>query len=261
MTVRQLLTGGALTVGLSLGSLAHAEVDAGVAAEAPRSWLRQAPAPAATTGAPEAPGSAGTLPAGTLPALLVAAALGGLALVARRGRTRGAGRAEVPARIRVVSAARLGPKASLVIAEVGGEVLLLGVTEQSVTRLGGSPAPGVVEERAPAAEGPGLELARRPAQAPVETDGEDEFPAGVPRPLGIAARFGEVLDRALGVRPAADEPFQANPAVAALLATGVTDVVAPRSRAATAEPARRLAPGPYAAPEQAAGLLARRRSA
>ncbi|MFO7180062.1 MAG: flagellar biosynthetic protein FliO [Pseudomonadota bacterium] len=75
-------------------------------------------------------------------ALLLVAGLGGFAVVQRR-RRRSASPIPGASGLRVLESARIGPKAYLVTAAVGKRVLVLGVTDQSVSRLGvlrGNPA-------------------------------------------------------------------------------------------------------------------------
>jgi flagellar biogenesis protein FliO len=213
--------------------------DASAAAAAPRSWLRESGSAqtASVAAPPERPFVGSAL------AIALAVGLGLVALVARRRRPL----PPVPesaTRIRVLSTARIGPKANAVVAEIGGRVLLLGVTDTNVARL------AVLHDEPP---GPlaAPEPALPPRSAPVET--ADDGVPGLPKSL--SSRFGEVLDRALGVKPRTDEDFRANPGVAALLAAGVSDVVT--APTLIAHESRHDAP----VEAQAAGLALRRRRA
>lgn len=99
-------------------------------------WLRPA-APSKATQTPVSPAAPGVsgFSFGKFAALLLVVGLGGYALYAKRKKARqnplkGSGG------LRVLESARLGPKAALVTAVVGRRVILLGVTEQSVSKLG-----------------------------------------------------------------------------------------------------------------------------
>jgi flagellar biogenesis protein FliO len=257
MTTRRRRTVGPLTLGLGLGLLLGARValaqdntataaedpapapaiesplvaaaapDASVASTSPaRPWLR---APAKPMQAAIAPAPEVASPWRALGVLVVLATLGGAVFVARKKRIARPGLPESATRVRVLSSARIGPKANAVVAEVGGRVLLLGVTDTSVARLAWldrdtarTPARQRDKESAPEVR------VQRPmlSREPVETAEADLEP---PPERGMAARFGEVLDRALGVKPAPQRnTFRGNPGVAALLAAGVEDVVETR---------------------------------
>lgn len=215
-----------------------------------RPWLRATkPASAVIAAPPEERAS----PWRAFAVLLVLGGLCGGALMMRKKRMERAVLPESATRIRVISSARVGPKANAVVAEVGGRVLLLGVTDTSVARLAWldrDPARKAAETT-PNAE-------RRPARAPllssepVETADADLEP---PPERGMAARFGEVLDRALGVKPAPE--FRGNPGVAALLASRVDDVVQTRG---TPRTTARMGSSPSVlVEEQVAGLRRPRR--
>jgi flagellar biogenesis protein FliO len=198
--------------------------DASVAAAPPaRPWLRAAPKPAqALTTAAQSPS-----PWRAFAVLGVLGALGGAVLVAKKRRAAAPVLPESATRVRVLSSARIGPKANAVVAEVGGRVLLLGVTDSGVSRLAWL-------DRAPAREAapaPAPGAARRTlSREPVETADADVEP---PKERTMTARFGDVLDRALGVKPAPSHEFRGNPGVAALLAGGVEDVVETRGASRT----------------------------
>jgi len=106
-------------------------------------WLRPA-APAKANQAPAAAPTGSGFSFGKFAALLLVVGLGGYALYTKKKRA-----AQNPLKgsggLRVVESARLGPKASLVTAVVGRRVILLGVTDQSVTKLGWL-SPGAEEE-------------------------------------------------------------------------------------------------------------------
>jgi flagellar biogenesis protein FliO len=205
------------------GERAARAPDASVAAPPPaRPWLRAASKPARAVAA-AAPSPS---PWRALAVLVVLGALGGAVLVARRRRSAAPALPESATRVRVLSSARVGPKANAVVAEVGGRVMLLGVTDTNVARLAWLDRPA--REAAPEPE-PQIKhhtLSRQP----VETADADVEP---PPERGMAARFGEVLDRALGVRPASNREFRGNPGVAALLAGNVEDVVEARGASRT----------------------------
>ncbi|HLV68175.1 MAG TPA: flagellar biosynthetic protein FliO, partial [Polyangiaceae bacterium] len=92
-------------------------------------WLRAKSTPSAD----EEPAPSGWT-ASRVMALLLVAGLGGFALFQRR-RRRAAAPIPGASGLRVLESARLGPKAYLVTAAVGRRVLVLGVTDQSVSRL------------------------------------------------------------------------------------------------------------------------------
>lgn len=219
-------------------------------AEAPRPWLRDKPKEKEQPAA--AKEETKTSPWRALLALLVVAGLGGFAFVARQRRSKTQALPPGASRIVVLSTAKIGPKANAVVAEVGGRVFLLGVTDSAVSRLAvldrgprRAPSAGVTDERRQSitlSNDVDADDARdallRSRRSPVETADADE--PSHDRPL--STKFGEMLDRALGVKSPAGVPdFRGNPAVAALLAGDVEDVVdtAPRKRAA--EPAPRQA--------------------
>ncbi|HVW23842.1 MAG TPA: flagellar biosynthetic protein FliO [Minicystis sp.] len=214
-----------------------------------RPWLRATkPASAVIAAPPEEHAS----PWRAFAVLLVLGGLCGGALMMRKKRMERAVLPESATRIRVISSARVGPKANAVVAEVGGRVLLLGVTDTSVARLAWLDR----DLARKAAETPDAE--RRSARAPllssepVETADADLEP---PPERGMAARFGEVLDRALGVKPAPE--FRGNPGVAALLAARVDDVVQTRG---TPRTTARMGSSPSVlVEEQVAGLRRQRR--
>jgi flagellar biogenesis protein FliO len=157
-----------------------------------------------------------------------------------------------PAAVRVLSTTRLTPKASLITAEVHGRVLLLGVTDESVTELGWLDG-------------------NASAESSLQTgEGEPDEDRGTPIPPNATTRagFGQVLGNVFraGERKGKDVEFRGNPNVAALIAARDTrDVVSTNYSRATAGGERRSAPSPRAEQEsshietQVAGLARRRR--
>ena len=107
--------------------------DASVAGTgASRPWLRATKPAAAVLAAPAQDHAS---PWRAFAVLLVLGSLCGGALVLRNKRMTKAVLPESATRVRVISSARIGPKANAVVAEVGGRVILLGVTDTSVARL------------------------------------------------------------------------------------------------------------------------------
>jgi flagellar biogenesis protein FliO len=163
-------------------------------------------------------------------------------------------------RLTVLSSSRVGPKAYAVTAHVGGRVLLLGVTDHSVTNLGWLDAhepDAPARERAAAESEPELESDELP----------DDYPGSALRasnpPVAFATsselrRFQDVLRGAVTSRPALPmRPSYAGhaPDAATLLAAQTTDVVG-----AGAGPVAAAAPAPSAAlPGAAASPLSLRR--
>jgi flagellar biogenesis protein FliO len=109
--------------------------DAGAATPAPSAkgpapaggWLRPAPKPAST--------AATSAPWGKVLAIGLVAGLGGWALYTKR-RRRGVASLKRATGLRVLESARLGPRAALITAQVGRRVILLGVTDQNISKLG-----------------------------------------------------------------------------------------------------------------------------
>jgi len=111
--------------------------DAPDASVVDRTWLRQSsdPEPSAASG------SDSRSPVLTLLALLLVAGLGAGALWLQRKKRTLSPIAAADARLTLLSSTRVGPKAYAVSAEVNGRVLLLGVTDHSVTHLAWIDAP------------------------------------------------------------------------------------------------------------------------
>ncbi len=112
-------------------SAAFAEEAPDASVKAPPAWLSprtEKPHTAATGGPSVGLGR-------SVGVLLLTAVLGGCALYLRsKKNTRVAGK--VVQQLRVVSSAKIGPKAQLVLADVGGRKILLGVTDNAVSKLG-----------------------------------------------------------------------------------------------------------------------------
>lgn len=220
------------------------------AAPTKAAWLRNEKTAA------EKPASAPAGPSNARMALLSAlvALLAGAAYMMKRRRkivVRGAS-----SELSVVTAAKVGPKADVVIVNVGGRRLLLGVTEAQVSRLcwlEGDPdsedasdfVPGGLGDAAPTTDAPSRGPAvSRAAMVPHRT-------APVPAP---ARGFKDALLGALGRAPAREDP-------AVAIAAATEDVVVRSSSTASAAAARVAAPA--GAPEmvdiegQAKGLLLR----
>jgi len=107
-----------------------------------------------------------------LPALSALAALGAAALLLGRKR-RGPGRRL----LQVIETAHLGPKRQLVVARLGGELLLLASSESGIALLSSHPDSPAEE---PAAQAPG-----RPEAAPPPGPGEGPL-------AGVAQLFGRL---------------------------------------------------------------------
>ena len=206
-----------------------------------RSWLRQT---RESQPAAEEPASSG----GAAWSALAVVLLGGLAGVALVLKLRRSGTTpwSPPAAVRVLSTTRLGPKANLVTAEVHGRVLLLGVTDQSVSELGWLDHAG----DAPPAASDNEEIGVEPGAAPTPT----------------RSAFGQVLGNVFHGTERRKEPeFRGNPNVAALIAARETrDVVSTNYTRASAGQERRSPTPRVTEPEprvetQVAGLLRRRR--
>lgn len=208
-------------------------------------WLRPS-APAKKQPVASAPASAG--PVRVVFAGVVVAALGAAAMFHRR-RRRGVAQT-LRSELTVVSRARVGNKADVVVLDVGGRKILLGVTDSEVSRLAwldgavegaefeGAPEVSSFEGRALAAPAP---RALEPAIVV-----EPEAPRG----------FRDVLKSAMGkARPARQEPA---PNAALAIAESTENVVFARSSVASPRVA-----APAGAPDmvdiegQARGLVLR----
>jgi flagellar protein FliO/FliZ len=170
-------------VGALFGSaLAEAE-EAPDASVTPRSWL----APHATAQASHA-ASGSTVGLGrSLGVLALTAVLGGAALYLRQKKSKPA-RAST-AGLRVLSSTRVGHRAELVLVDVGGRKILLGVTESAVRKLAwidGDEA----ESEALAARPRLVAQTSRPARAQTE--------ALAAETVGVVRSFRDVFKDALG---------------------------------------------------------------
>jgi flagellar biogenesis protein FliO len=104
------------------------------------------------------------------------------------------------AHVRVLSGTPIGPKARAVVAEVGGRLILLGVTEHSVRRLAWLDSePEDVSERVDSRRTEELQDDRRdplPTQRATTRMASDSSPS-----ILRGSRFSEVLRDAVGLKP------------------------------------------------------------
>lgn len=210
----------------------------------PRTWLRQ-PHEAKGPSAEQTKDSGVSL---TVAAFLLLGALAGGAIFMRVKRP-GAKPWLPAAPVRVLSTTKIGPKATLVTADIHGRVMLLGVTEGSVTELGwldaASDTDGVI----------GRELDDDVPQR------RSEPPSSVASPSRAA--FGQALNNVFGNEGRGKElEFRGNPSVAALIAARETRDVVTTSFNRGGD---RRGAGAQTVPEsgrvetQVAGLMRRRR--
>jgi flagellar biogenesis protein FliO len=243
--------------------------DAGAATPAPSA---KAPAPAGgwLRAAPKPPGAASSsgAPWGKVLAIAVVAGLGGWALYTKRRRG-GVAALKGVTGLRVLESARLGPKAALITAQVGRRVILLGVTDQNISKLGWltadleseaeSHSETALDSLPPFADEPGIRSA---------TSDEPELAA--PKPGNRTAQtrkartsdgtFASRLRSALGAKPGA--PSDDALAASAELTRDVVDLRRGRKRARPQPKAEPLAPLPAEdamidVEAQAAGLIRR----
>jgi flagellar biogenesis protein FliO len=127
--------------GLALAAILLTVAPAASADPAPApSWL--APAlPAPSVGQPDAPRGGWR----SLLAIVAVGVLGGAAYYMKRKRRALAGGGDAP-RLSIVEAVRVGPKGQIVLANVQGRLLLLGVTDSAIRRIAWC---GRAPERAP----------------------------------------------------------------------------------------------------------------
>ena len=195
---------------------------------APRSWLARGGENPIASPPRESSGASTGL---TLGAVLIVLGLGAAAIAMRFKRQKLSPLTPSESRLTVLSSSRVGPKAYAVTAHVGGRVLLLGVTDHSVTHLGwlDAPEPGTTRrEHAEAESEPEIESDELP----------DDYPGSALRasapPVQFATsselkRFQEVLRGAatprleLPIRPSYAESASD---AATTLAAQTTDVVA-----------------------------------
>lgn len=215
----------------------------------PRSWLAQRGARAGADTADQSRSGA-TLSRTLLGLLLLAGVIGGAVFVRRRRLTVSV---QSPAiKLEVLASTRISPKAHAVVASVGGRVMLLGVTDQSVRRLAWI-SPSRLKPRAePKPDRTREELAfALPARSP--RDEQLIRAHAAPPKMAMPAKtrekpFGELLTRALG-RAADPAPAPADSAL--VIAETTRDHFERRAPSSAAD--ARFVEG------QAAGLSARRR--
>jgi flagellar biogenesis protein FliO len=217
----------------------------------PRSWLAQRGARTSSDAASPTKSSP-TLSRTLLGLLLLASVIGGAVYVRRRRLT--ASVASPAIKLEVLASTRISPKAHAVVASVGGRVMLLGVTDQSVRRLAWI-SPRRLERRAE----PKTDRARETAEPehplraaideqPVRTPAAPAKPAAAPKTN--EKPFRELLTRALG---RSNDPAPAAADSALLIAETTRDHFERRSAPANEAREARFVEG------QAAGLSARRR--
>lgn len=208
-----------------------------------RSWLGKASRAAPSDDESEAE-SSGQSSGFTLGALLIVLALGAAAIVVRLRRGK---RAPIPvseSRLTVLSSSRIGPKAYAVTAHVRSRVMLLGVTDHTVTHLGWL---DTLEDDAPVGK---RALPKRLDEPDLSDDLPDDYPgsalrraSGAPGPLASTSdlkRFQEVLRGAVQNRSdlgARSSHAPAPPSAASTLAAQTSDLLEPSrpvpARAAT----------------------------
>lgn len=202
-------------------------------------WLRTPPAK--STSAAAAPSSS----AGRM-ALICAlvAALAGAALLVKKKRRVVTQRTQ--SELSVVTAARVGNKANVVVVDVGGRRLLLGVTEAQVTRLcwldgGADPDQQAQDESS---------LAPRARSVATTLEPRSPAPAGfqASEDRATARGFGQVLRQVLGRAAPVED-------AAVTIARATEDVVRPSAPARIAAPAG--APQMVDIEGQARGLVLR----
>ncbi|HTA90963.1 MAG TPA: flagellar biosynthetic protein FliO [Polyangiaceae bacterium] len=224
--------------GLFSQTLAFAD-EAPDASVTPRSWLAPRTTPQVSH-----PASGATVGVGrSLAVLALTGVLGGAALFLRQRKNKPARKST--AGLRVLSSTRVGHRAELVLAEVGGRKILLGVTESAVRKLGWIDADEQENESALAVQRP-----RLVTQGPLIGVRVQSDPEPIERPAGIGRSFREVLKDAIGgfAKPAADDS-------AASQLAGQTRDTFTRSQAKPAS--ERRAPLMVDVEGQAQGLLAR----
>ena len=136
-----------------------------------RAWL----SPAGSGDSPLATSSSPGSSAFTLLGLLLVAGIGGAALWLQRRKRAASPAAQIESRLTLLSSTRVGPKAFAVSAEVNGRVLLLGVTDHTVTHLGWLDPPEL-DATVPAEEGE----AELPDAAEPTADASDDLPDDYP---------------------------------------------------------------------------------
>jgi flagellar biogenesis protein FliO len=251
--LRQRICAALFGVGFTLCALvapaAHADGSAPATAQKSPAWL----APKSGSKPPQVGAGAPRMGLGrSLIALLSVAVLGGTALYLR-SKKKNTPKARL-AHLRVVGATKLGGRAQLVLAEVNGRQILLGVTDASVRKLGWMDSEAAEEEEELSSARPrlvaaGVDLGARPARSVVEA---------VPAPAATKRTFRDFLASAvgnLGSRPDDDS--------AALTLAAETQDTFTRTTPRTTEKRSVEAPRKNGNPQmidlegQAKGLLAR----
>lgn len=203
-----------------------------------RSWLARGGSSPAVEPAVKEP--SGTSTGLTLGAVVVVLGLAGAAIFMRFKRQTALPLTPSESRLTVLSSSRVGPKAFAVTAHVGGRVLLLGVTDHSVTHL------GWLDAREP--EAPATRAEQDAGADEPDHEGDDlpdDYPGSalrVSRPpvnfatTGELKRFQEVLRGAVSSR--AELPIRPTyapsrvPDAATTLAAQTLDVVSSSAAAA-----------------------------
>jgi flagellar biogenesis protein FliO len=225
-------------------------------------WLRPAPKP------PGAASSSGA-PWGKVLAIGLVAGLGGWALYTKK-RRRGVPALKGVTGLRVLESARLGPKAALITAQVGRRVILLGVTDQNISKLGWltadleseaeSHSESALDSLPPFADEPGARSALT-SDEPEPAAARAASPTAQPRKARPSdGTFASRLRSALGAKPGA--PSDDALAASAELTRDVVDLRRGRKRARPQPKPEPLAPLPAEeamidVEAQAAGLIRR----
>lgn len=228
-----------LLLGVLLGQASASADEAPDASVTPRSWLAPRTAPQASH-----PASGATVGVGrSLAVLALTGVLGGAALYLRQRKNKPVRKST--AGLRVLSSTRVGHRAELVLAEVGGRKILLGVTESAVRKLGWIDSDEQEHEAGLTIQRPRLVSQSPLASVRVQSDLEP-----IERPAGIGRSFREVLKDAIGgfAKPVADD------SAASTLAGQTKDTFTRSHPRATSE---RRAPLMVDVEGQAQGLLAR----
>ncbi len=178
------------------------------ATPAPPAWLAPpSPAPAAV-GKPEAPRSSWR----SILLLLAVGGIGGAAFyMRRRKQTRLV--APTTSRLQIVETVRVSPRAQVVLTQVNGRLLLLGVTDRSVHRI--------------AWAGRVTDAPRGAAQRRDVNEFDDAAPTMRPKPAASPRPFQAMLDALKGARTSAPPPSDA----ALQIAAETTDTYERRSPA------------------------------
>jgi flagellar biogenesis protein FliO len=192
----------------------------------------------------------------SLGVLLLTSVLGGTALYLRSKKNKAP--KQKLAQLRVVGSTKLGGRAQLVLAEVDGRKILLGVTDSSVRKL------GWLEAEAHTAEEEEFSLGPRPRLVQAGADLAARAPRAAaidPEPAQPKRTFRDLLASAvgnLGHRPDDDSAALTLAAETQDTFTRSTPQKAPTAGARRAEPARRPGnPQMIDLEGQAKGLLAR----